>query len=124
MMITRQVYEDRKDSYVRRINSMVEYATNDGVCRSRQLLRYFGETHSTDCGQCDVCLAHSDASEDTKKQEGARQKILSLLADHQRHHIAELHSLQLPKQQLESALQQLIHEEQIHVVGAFIVREG
>jgi len=123
LMITREVYEDRKDSYVERINSMAGYATNDSVCRSRQLLRYFGETRSTDCGQCDVCLAHRPKAETEKGEIGARQKILQLLADHQRHHIAELHALLLPTQQVNNALQQLIHEELVHVAGAFLVLE-
>lgn len=50
-----EVYDDRKRMYAERIESMIDYATNRHVCRSRYLLRYFGETTSTDCGQCDVC---------------------------------------------------------------------
>ena len=53
------VYDDLKKRFVQRINKMMEYAETDNVCRSRMLLRYFGETRSADCGQCDVCLSHS-----------------------------------------------------------------
>ncbi|MBQ4223227.1 MAG: RecQ family ATP-dependent DNA helicase [Prevotella sp.] len=120
LMLTRDVYEDRKESYEARIGSMVDYATNDSVCRSRQLLRYFGETRSTDCGQCDVCLTHTPPPSAEQAVNSARERILQLLADHQRHHIAELHGLQLPRQQLDTALQSLLHEEQIHISGAFI----
>ena len=122
LMLTRDVYEDRKESYEARIGSMVDYATNDSVCRSRQLLRYFGETRSTDCGQCDVCLTHTPPPGAEQAVNSARERILQLLADHQRHHIAELHGLQLPRQQLDTALQGLLHEEQIHISGAFITR--
>jgi ATP-dependent DNA helicase RecQ len=36
--------------------AMWKYLENIKICRSRQLLSYFGEEHSADCGICDVCL--------------------------------------------------------------------
>ncbi len=39
-----------------RMEAMVGYTANGLVCRSRQLVAYFGESKSTDCGRCDVCL--------------------------------------------------------------------
>ncbi len=119
LMIEPEVYEDRKNSYVERIESMIGYATNNAECRSRQLLKYFGEDTSSDCGQCDVCLANRKSS---KKPGGnsARNAILAILADGQRHHLSELHNLQLPKNQLDEALEQLILEEQIQLQGAYL----
>ena len=60
IVIPPTVYEERKAQYQKRIEAVIQYADNDSVCRSRQLLRYFGETDSQDCGQCDVCLSHKD----------------------------------------------------------------
>ncbi|MBO4455609.1 MAG: RecQ family ATP-dependent DNA helicase [Bacteroidales bacterium] len=40
-----------------RIDAMEAYLTNDRVCRSRQLLAYFGQEKTSDCGSCDVCRA-------------------------------------------------------------------
>jgi ATP-dependent DNA helicase RecQ len=57
LYISHEVYEDKKERYVRRIEAMIEYASSEGMCRSRLLLRYFGERNEHDCGQCDVCLA-------------------------------------------------------------------
>ena len=54
--LSKEVYEDRKESYVQRINAMIEYAESENRCRSRMLLRYFGEKNEHNCGQCDVCL--------------------------------------------------------------------
>ena len=34
---------------------MISYASSSDVCRSRQLLSYFGQEESSDCGSCDVC---------------------------------------------------------------------
>lgn len=50
------IYDDLKDRFAQRIDKMLEYAASDSICRSRLLLRYFGETRSHDCGVCDVCL--------------------------------------------------------------------
>ena len=121
LMIEPEVYEDRKSSYVERIESMINYATNDSECRSRQLLRYFGETSASDCGQCDVCLALRDDNSQEAESGDARQAILNVLADGCRHHLSELHTLQLPNARLSEALEQLLHEEQIHINGAFII---
>ena len=41
--IPASVYEERKARYEARIKAMEEYVTSESVCRSRMLLRYFGE---------------------------------------------------------------------------------
>ena len=56
LIIPPAVYDDLKARYVHRIDKMLEYATCDLICRSRLLLRYFGEDRTDDCGMCDVCL--------------------------------------------------------------------
>ena len=56
LIISPAVYDDLKARFIERIDRMLEYASSDLVCRSRLLLRYFGETKSCDCGICDVCL--------------------------------------------------------------------
>lgn len=48
-------YNFLKDNFVRRTQAMVEYASETDECRSRFLLKYFGQNESADCGQCDVC---------------------------------------------------------------------
>lgn len=57
LIFTKEVYEDRKDSFIKRIKAMTEYAESDDKCRSRMLLLYFGEKNEHNCGQCDICLA-------------------------------------------------------------------
>lgn len=123
LIITRDVYEDRKEQFAKRINTVIGYATNDNVCRSRQLLRYFDEPRSTDCGQCDVCLAHKRMPDTERLLRDARDMITALLDDRKRHHLTELLSLRLPSDVLDTALEQLIAEETIHVESSYVYIE-
>lgn len=120
LIITRDVYEDRKEQFTKRINTVISYATNDDVCRSRQLLRYFDETRSEDCGQCDVCLAHKKKPNMRQQLKDARATITALLGDKKQHHLTELLKLPLPSDILDTALQELVSEEMIHVEDSYI----
>ena len=63
-----QNYDALKMAARERLEAMVQYVKNDQVCRSRQLLAYFGETRGVaDCGCCDVCLGHLHADDDVER---------------------------------------------------------
>ena len=49
------VYAMRKEAYEYRLKSLQAYCVNTEECRSRLLLRYFGENKTHRCGICDVC---------------------------------------------------------------------
>jgi ATP-dependent DNA helicase RecQ len=40
---------------VKNIENILTYINNTKVCRSKQLLHYFGEKVETNCGKCDIC---------------------------------------------------------------------
>ena len=120
IVIPPTVYEERKAQYQKRIEAVIQYADNDSVCRSRQLLRYFGETDSQDCGQCDVCLSHKDKTNAGNGLAKAKESILHLLSDHQPHLITDINKLKLPTDLLEKALAELINEERIHMKDGYI----
>ena len=111
IVIPKSVYEERKQQFTARIKAIVSYAMNDAVCRSRQLLRYFGEEDSHDCGQCDVCIAHRRESDREKEEKEARQRILDFLADGQRHYVTELRQLDGQHDVVHNALRYLLLEE-------------
>jgi ATP-dependent DNA helicase RecQ len=116
------VYEKRKQQYIERIHAMVNYADCDHICRSRYLLRYFGEDNDHDCRQCDVCLSHrpqgivSEPSFNT-----AMEQIITLLEDGKPHPITDLRDIQLPTAELDAALDYLLKEEYIRQEDGFIV---
>ena len=120
IVIPPTVYEERKAQYQKRIEAVIQYADNDSVCRSRQLLRYFGETDSQDCGQCDVCLSHKDKTNAGNGLAKAKESILHLLSDHQPHLITDINKLKLPTDLLDKALAELINEERIHMEDGYI----
>jgi ATP-dependent DNA helicase RecQ len=115
------IYEERKEQYTIRIHAILEYAKAIDRCRSRMLLEYFGEKSSTNCGQCDVCLDVQGKTVTREGQQTARQKIISLLADHQRHHITEILRLPLPTEEIDAALSYLMQQEKIKQNDGFIL---
>lgn len=116
IVISKTVYEERKAQFEKRIESIINYAENDTVCRSRQLLRYFGETRTEDCQQCDVCLAHQKTPQSYKNAfNQALKAIKEMLADGEKHSITELNKITLNQDAKDEALEYLVNEEVIGV---------
>lgn len=55
LKISKENYDFRKKDFLKRVDSVIHYATCTTTCRSRLLLKYFGETDAPECGKCDVC---------------------------------------------------------------------
>lgn len=104
------IYDNRKTEYIKRIEAVIAYASNDYVCRSRQLLRYFGEKTTHDCGQCDVCLK-------SEHDDSAREKIMQLLKDNEWHQLKDVMKIDAESTDLDYALKYLVQEEVIHIDG-------
>ena len=99
---------------------MIDYMLTDNQCRSRQLLRYFGEENAHDCGQCDVCLSNNSTSASEQAKDEAQQRILDMLADHKKHHVTQLRTIPLPYEQIETALEYLMLEEQLYLEDGYL----
>lgn len=120
IVIPKSVYEERKEQFERRVRAMVGYATNDMVCRSRQLLRYFGEKDSHDCQQCDVCIDRRSMDDKENAEKEAEEKIIELLSDHERHHVAELHNIDCSPKAMQEAIRLLVNEEIVKTEQSYI----
>lgn len=121
VILSPAIYEDRKAEFVKRITAVIDYIQNDRVCRSRQLLRYFGETKSKDCGQCDVCLSRANKNNDEGRK-AIEEKIMELLEDGSRHKLMEIKMLVNDWDIAADVLEDLIAEEKIEVEGNDIYR--
>lgn len=111
--IPKEVYEERKELFSKRIDAMIAYANDTTTCRSKLLLKYFGEKQHHDCMRCDICLDNHTDQTSEEKVEPVKQQILSLLADHKPHRITEIAHIPLPRKQVSVALQALLDEEEI-----------
>ncbi len=77
LLLSNENYRLRKERFLKRIDEMLNYASNTTKCRSQFLLDYFGDVDSTRCGNCDVCNSRNEL--DMSKIEF--DKILTLIKD-------------------------------------------
>ena len=119
LYIAPNVYADRKEDYRIRIEEMLKYASSNNQCRSRLLLEYFGEKDVEDCGQCDVCRRRRK-----KKAESAspsvRKQISDMLRDGEWHSVKELNKLNVNRDKIDTALREMIEEEELEMDAGMI----
>ncbi|MDR0371507.1 MAG: RecQ family ATP-dependent DNA helicase [Prevotellaceae bacterium] len=80
VILGREAYEDRKKRYEKRVNHVLEYVQECNICRSRMLLRYFGEKNTHRCGHCDVCLTEKETGTNSSEFDAIREEIITLLS--------------------------------------------
>lgn len=113
VVITPAIYEERKKSYAQRIEAMKEYTLSENQCRSRMLLRYFGEHAAPLCQVCDNCRKHRHIPLSELHYHAYCEMLLHLLSDGEPHSVEELRTLSIDDTQLKPFLQHLIEEEAI-----------
>lgn len=119
IVISREVYEDRKAQLEKNINAIIAYTKNDEDCRSVQLLGYFGEEHSKECCKCDVCRDKRRTSQSDAVLK-AKELILEILSDGEKHFITELNSIQVSTPDLDKALKNILRDEMAVIDGSYI----
>lgn len=53
--------EQQNELKKKQVQSVLDYVNNDMLCKSKQLLSYFGETNLEDCGKCSVCISTNES---------------------------------------------------------------
>lgn len=116
LQIPPMVYEDRKERYESRIKAMVEYADSDTACRSRMLLRYFGEKNEHNCGQCDVCISRRANKELSQEDfDTIKGQLLTLLKDQPLPPSILAERLKTDKETLSKVLEYLLDEGELEM---------
>ena len=115
------IYEERKERHEKRIEAMLEYVTNDTVCRSRMLLRYFGEKNEHNCGVCDTCISlrNKYTAKDVSSKELIEQ-IYRILSVRPLTPATLSEELTVNKDVLTEVLHQLLEEEKIIAVDGML----
>ena len=119
--ISPEIYEERKARYETRINAMLEYVTNDTLCRSRMLLDYFGEKNEHNCGLCDTCIGlRKQTATCQPDREELYKKIHEILSGAPQTPAGLLEQLPIEKELLTEALHRLLDEGKIIVVDGIL----
>lgn len=69
-------YEMLKGAFHDRAAAMLEYVSETSECRSRYLLRYFGQRETSDCGTCDVCRSRLSGAPERTLRQMTRQRLI------------------------------------------------
>ena len=56
LYLNEEKWESRKQYEEKKLSKITNYITEKQECRSKLLLRYFGEENSAQCGKCDFCI--------------------------------------------------------------------
>ncbi len=116
--INKQLFNFRKEVRQKNIDAVIQYTSENNVCRSEQLVRYFGEFNSTSCGVCDVCIRKRKANgkeqlldkishaiqQELQKQVLEPEQLITQLTQQQQ---------RFKKQEILEALRWLLEEEKI-----------
>ena len=73
--------EVRKKVYADRLEAMFSYVRNRDICRTQQIVAYFGEKDTHNCGVCDTCLKKKAAPMDAASFKRISDTVISLLKE-------------------------------------------
>lgn len=106
--LPKTVYEDQRDRLERRIEAMKAFAFSDDTCRVNTMLRYFGETPSSDCGKCDVCRRNKPKRETMTTQ--ALQESIKYMVSQSGGHTIDyiINETDAPRQVVIETIRQLL----------------
>lgn len=79
IILGKEAYDDRRERYITRVKSVLDYVNEENICRSQVLLSYFGEKNTKPCGMCDICLKQKATELSTEEFNELKVQIISLL---------------------------------------------
>jgi ATP-dependent DNA helicase RecQ len=83
LKLGKETYDNRKERYILKAKSVLDYVREEHICRSQVLLAYFGEKSTKPCGQCDICLKNQENNLSDEEFEKIREAVLDILKNQQ-----------------------------------------
>lgn len=106
----------RKKIMEAKINAITRYTQNTDVCRTRQLVGYFGEKDADRCGVCDVCVKENKGKLKTGEFGELAKAILAALD--------QPTSVQNLMHQLDAEESRVLETLQFLIAEGFVLRDG
>ena len=123
LYISQKRYEERKGMFQKRIESIISFVKNDDVCRSRQLIEYFGQEANKDCGVCDVCIKQRNSSNSGTRKKEIEKHIFSILEERGNTTIKEIETAAGDEYKLYlQVLREMIDNSEVAIEGDKIKR--
>jgi len=97
---------------VNQIKDIINYISNDSLCKSQQLLNYFGEAKAETCGICSVCIDKTKKV-DLDSQTNAIEVVISLLQENDLSSRELMEQSSLKEEELTNAIKLLLEREAI-----------
>lgn len=112
LLINMRNIAERKAAYIRRLDAMIQYATQKDECRSVFINNYFGGKPVLPCGICDVCLAKNSRQLNMKELEN----VLTVIRANHPVLITELEKLTgLSREKISASIRFLKQENTIDI---------
>ncbi len=94
----------------KQVKAVIDYINNEAICKSMQLLHYFGEQHPKPCGICSVCIQNKKKPHH-KKPSNLKHDIIKILenGDKSSREITKL--LSAEESDVKRVLKQLLEHE-------------
>ncbi|WP_299224407.1 ATP-dependent DNA helicase RecQ [uncultured Psychroserpens sp.] len=99
------------------VNAVLDYANHNSICKQQQLLSYFGETASENCGRCNVCLKNASLKNNVDLKT-IQHDIISTLSIKSQNSRALVERLPYNKNEIFNALKVLLEHDMIETTLA------
>ena len=106
------IIDEQNQLKIENVSNMLAYIENVTICRSVQLLQYFGETQKGVCGICDVCINNKLGSHDVIN---TKLKIIQCLRNNKANSRELQVQLNINQEIVITALQELLEEKYITI---------